>query len=94
MKRSKRAQCGPLKAQETQGAHFEILRDVLEESFDQEIRDLVSNGQVQKSSPIRNLTPFVDDQGLLRVEGRLSQSQNPEDKRFRYFYRRVIISLG
>ena len=51
MKRSKRAQCGPLTAPEIQGAHFEILRDVPEESFDQEIRDIVSNGQVQKSSP-------------------------------------------
>jgi len=82
MKRSKRAQCGPLTAPEIQGAYFEILRDVQEESFDQEIRDIVSNGQVQKSSPLRNLTPFVDDQGLLRVGGRLSQSENPEDKKF------------
>ena len=39
MKRLKRAQCGPLTAPEIQGAHFEILRDVQEESFDQEIRD-------------------------------------------------------
>ena len=72
MKRSKRAQCGPLTAPEFQGAHFEILRDLKEESFDQEIRYIVSNGQVQKSIPLRNLTPFVDDQALLRVGGRLS----------------------
>ena len=82
IKRSKGAQCGPLTAPEIQGAHFEILRGVQEESFDQEIRDIVSNGQVQKSSPLRNLTPFVDDQGLVRVGGSLSQSENPEDKKF------------
>ena len=52
MKRLKRAQCGPLTVPEIQGAHFEILRDVQEESFDQEIRDIVSNGQVHKSSPL------------------------------------------
>ena len=70
---------GPLTAPEIKGAHFEILRDVQEESFDRQIRDIVSNGQVQKSNPLRNLTPFVDDQGLLCVGGRLSQSENPED---------------
>ena len=82
MKRSKRAQCGPLTAPEIQGARFEILRDVQEESYDQKTRDIVSNGQVQKSSLLRNLTPFVDDQGLFRVGGRLSQSENPEHKKF------------
>ena len=81
IKRSKGAQCGPLTAPEIQGAHFEILRGVQEESFDQEVRDIVSNGQVQKSSPLRNLTPFVDDQGLVRVGGSLSQSENLEDKK-------------
>ena len=35
MKRSKRAQCGTLTATEIQAAHFEILRDVQEESSDQ-----------------------------------------------------------
>ena len=41
IERSKRAHCGPLTAPEIQGAHFEILRDVQEETFDQEIRDIV-----------------------------------------------------
>ena len=97
MKRSKRAQCGPLTAPEIQGAHFEIQRDVQEESFDQEFRDIVSNGQVQKSSRLRNLTPIVNDQGLLRVGGRLSQSEIPEDKKFpillpkRHYFTSLII---
>ena len=97
MKRSKRAQCGPLTAPEKQGAHLEFLRGVQEESFEQEIRDIVSNGQVQKSSPLKNLTPFVDDLGLLRVGGMLSQSEIPEDKKFpillpkcHYFTRLII----
>ena len=80
MKCSKRTQCRLLTAPGIQGTHFEILRDVQEESLDQEIRDIASNGQVQKSSPLRKLTPSVDGHGLLRVGGRLSQSKSRRQK--------------
>ena len=94
MKRSKRAQFGPLTAPEIQGAHFEILRDVQEESFNPEIRNILSNGQVQKSSPLRNFTPSVDDQGFLRVGGGYHSQKIQKTKSFRCFYQSVIISLG
>ena len=93
MKPSKRAQCGPLTAPEVQGAHFEILRDVQQESFYQEIRDIVSNGQVQKSSTLRNLTPFVDDQGLLRIGGGYHRQKIQKTKSFNTFTQMSLFHL-
>ena len=94
MKRSNGAQCGLLTAPESRrGADVEVLRDVQEESQEQENRDIVSNGLVSKSSPLRMLKPFVVDQGLLRVRGGCHSLKIQKTKSFPYVYQNVIISL-
>ena len=43
-------------------------------SFSHELDKLNHNHSVSSSSPISNLTPFIDEHGLIRVGGRLAQS--------------------
>lgn len=46
-----------------------------------EIDDLKKMGKVKKRSPIVSLTPYLDEYDLLRVGGRLTKSQLPEDSK-------------
>ncbi|KAJ8730047.1 hypothetical protein PYW07_017085 [Mythimna separata] len=43
--------------------------------FNQEIKQLKLHGSVLKKSQLRNLCPIIDDNGILRVGGRIQQSQ-------------------
>ncbi|GFX40257.1 integrase catalytic domain-containing protein [Trichonephila clavipes] len=50
---------------------------VQEQVFFAEIKSLQSKGVVSPNSKLRNLNPFIDSDGLLRVGGRLSNSDLP-----------------
>ncbi|GFX97429.1 integrase catalytic domain-containing protein [Trichonephila clavipes] len=50
---------------------------VQEQVFLAEIKSLQSKGVVSPNSKLRNLNPFIDSDGLLRVGGRLSNSDLP-----------------
>ncbi|GFW73633.1 integrase_H2C2 domain-containing protein [Trichonephila clavipes] len=50
---------------------------VQEQVFLAEIKSLQSKGVVLPNSKLRNLNPFIDSDGLLRVGGRLSNSDLP-----------------
>ncbi|GFS94155.1 integrase catalytic domain-containing protein [Trichonephila clavipes] len=50
---------------------------VQEQVFLAEIKSLQSKGGVSPNSKLRNLNPFIDSDGLLRVGGRLSNSDLP-----------------
>ncbi|GFX12452.1 integrase catalytic domain-containing protein [Trichonephila clavipes] len=50
---------------------------VQEQVFLAEIKSLQSKGVVSPNSKLRNLKPFIDSDGLLRVGGRLSNSYLP-----------------
>ncbi|GFX42143.1 integrase catalytic domain-containing protein [Trichonephila clavipes] len=54
-----------------------ILSTLLRKSFLAEIKSLQSKGVVSPNSKLRNLNPFIDSDGLLRVGGRLSNSDLP-----------------
>ncbi|XP_011859022.1 PREDICTED: uncharacterized protein LOC105556535 [Vollenhovia emeryi] len=47
--------------------------------FQHERRVIAKGGRLSKSSPILKLTPFLDESGLMRVGGRLQNSQLPAD---------------
>ncbi|GFX28955.1 integrase catalytic domain-containing protein [Trichonephila clavipes] len=61
-------------------AETKLIRMVQEQVFLAEIKNLQSKGVVSPNSKLRNLNPFIDSDGLLRVGGRLSA--NKELKRF------------
>uniref|UniRef100_G3NQ66 Uncharacterized protein n=1 Tax=Gasterosteus aculeatus TaxID=69293 RepID=G3NQ66_GASAC len=53
-----------------QASHI-IIRAVKEEAYSQEIKCVQKHEQIPKGSPLKNLDPFIDALGLLRVGGRL-----------------------
>ncbi|GFW02907.1 integrase catalytic domain-containing protein [Trichonephila clavipes] len=54
-----------------------LIRMVQEQCFLAEIKSLQSKGVVSPNSKLRNLNPFIDSEGLLRVGERLSNSDLP-----------------
>ena len=49
-------------------------------SYAQEIKDLVEQHEVAVTSSLKTLHPFIDQEGLLRLGGRLQQSTLPYQK--------------
>ncbi|GFT14892.1 integrase catalytic domain-containing protein [Trichonephila clavipes] len=68
---------GPLSATDIDQAETKLIRMVQDQVFLAEINSLQSKGVVSPNSKLRNLNPFIDSDGLLRVGGRLSNSDLP-----------------
>lgn len=51
-----------------------IIRDVQQQHFYEDIQQIKKTGTVASKSKLLNLTPFLDEKGLLRVKGRLENS--------------------
>ena len=58
-----------------------ILREVQYDHFKAEIDTLTSQEPISSSSTLLSLDPFIDDEGLLRVGGRLRQSSLPLEEK-------------
>ena len=56
--------------------HF-LLKNAQRESYPEKIQCLQNNRPLSNSSYIRALRPFLDDNGLIRVGGRLERAQIP-----------------
>ncbi|XP_052799499.1 uncharacterized protein LOC128231119 [Mya arenaria] len=56
-------------------AQLAVIQALQHEIFAEEIRALTNNRQLAKNSQIRNLSPYLDKDGILRVGGRLNNSQ-------------------
>ena len=65
--------------QQRQEAEKVIIRSLQEKAFSEEIQALNQNQQVKKTSPIQDLNPFMDSDGLLRVGGRLRRCTLSDD---------------
>ncbi|GFY33024.1 integrase catalytic domain-containing protein [Trichonephila clavipes] len=68
---------GPLSATDIDQAETKLIRMVQEQVFLAEIKSLQSKGVVSPNSKLRNLNPFIDSDGLLRIGGWLSNSDLP-----------------
>ncbi|XP_030757297.1 uncharacterized protein LOC115883123 [Sitophilus oryzae] len=84
---------GPLTIQELKNSHNRIIQFVQEEGFAKEISCLKSHSSQKdgegtklaatlNQSDIRNLNPFLDGCGLLRVNGRLAKAVVHHDQKF------------
>lgn len=60
--------------EESNKASAIIIRAAQEEVYSQEIKCIQKQERIPKSSPLHNLDPFIDVQGLLRVGGCLHRS--------------------
>ena len=61
----------PLVPSELQAAETAVVRFVQRKHFKEELKALQSKGTVMKKSSIYLLEPFLDEEGILRVGGRL-----------------------
>lgn len=72
---------GPLSTEEVRAARDVLIRHYQVKYFSSEISALKKGSSVSTSSKLRFLNPFLDTTGLLRVGGRLSNSELTYDQR-------------
>ncbi|GFT89029.1 integrase catalytic domain-containing protein [Trichonephila clavipes] len=74
---------GPLDVQEINQTEVTLIRNVQLQEFKKDIMSLKENNRVSAESLIKSLNPFLDKDGVLRVGGRLCNSDlNFECKKF------------
>lgn len=64
----------PHTAEELSKAETLIVRCVQREAYSKELPCLAAGKDIPKDSPLRKLNPCVDEEGLLRIGGRLSHA--------------------
>ncbi|XP_050745938.1 uncharacterized protein LOC122817929 [Drosophila biarmipes] len=65
---------GPIQVSEFQQALFALVRMVQQEVYSEELSRLRSNKFLSKHNKLSQLSPFLDDEGLIRVKGRLKNA--------------------
>ena len=70
-----------LTANEIQTAKAKIISLVQAQCFPNDLKRLQEGLSVDKSSSLRSLNPFVDKEGLIRVNGRINQGDFSQDKK-------------
>lgn len=76
---------GQISVDELQHAHQTIIKQIQLECFQKEIRFLKLKGDYQgvfKESSVKCLNPFLDKEGILRINGRLAQSNMDFSQKF------------
>lgn len=72
---------GPLEVEEIRSAETFLVKSAQHKDFKDDLRDLRQQGRVQPQSKLKSLNPFVDSDGILRVGGRLGNSNLPFNQR-------------
>lgn len=68
---------GHLTSNEMRQTRIVIFKVVQSQEFSEDISNLQNNRALNKNSKLRNLDPFLDSDGLLRVGGRLAEADIP-----------------
>ncbi|KAF9407032.1 hypothetical protein HW555_012813, partial [Spodoptera exigua] len=69
----------PVNTEELDDAMKTCLRMTQKDSFEEEIENLKTKRPIKKQSKLNNLKPYLDDDGILRVGGRLRHADLNED---------------
>ncbi|XP_022816835.1 uncharacterized protein LOC111349816 [Spodoptera litura] len=69
----------PVNTEELDDAMKTCLRMTQKDSFEEEIEHLKTKRPIKRHSKLNNLKPYLDDDGILRVGGRLRHSDLNED---------------
>ena len=64
-----------LSVQEREDAQASIFRLLQQEQFTEEMKSLKAENEIPKNSKILQFSPFIDQQGLIRAQGRIGKSQ-------------------
>jgi hypothetical protein len=70
-----------LTVSEIRNAHTVVIKLTQSESFAEDIRMLKKHGELPKGSKLIKLNPYLDQDGLLRVGGRLKFAKMNEDQK-------------
>ena len=62
-----------------EGEYLELLKRCQREVYPEEMERLTRKKAIRPTSSLMSLTPFLDDEGVLRLGGRLSQAKLPYD---------------
>lgn len=74
---------GPLSPEEVEHAQIRIIREAQQAEFPEEYHDLSKNKPISKKSCLTKLSPRMDEDGLIRCDGRLRFPEFlPYDMRF------------
>lgn len=73
---------GGLQTEEIIQARCQLIRLIQAKHFSMELVKLKQKGQVSKKSRLLSLNPFLDDHGIIRVGGRLTNARLSVDKRY------------
>ena len=76
-KRIKKALPPALSSDKMKRAKFKVIQHIQHAPWSEDIKQLENKQQVQVSSSIAQFNPFLDDDGLLRIGGRLEESNLP-----------------
>ncbi|GBM79999.1 hypothetical protein AVEN_203766-1, partial [Araneus ventricosus] len=68
---------GPLTSEELSEAEHYLIKQCQFEVFSAEVAAMMSGDNISNKSKILNLSPFLDNKGVMRVGGRLENSQLP-----------------
>ncbi|XP_076660440.1 uncharacterized protein LOC143363793 [Halictus rubicundus] len=79
--RKVRGRRGPLTSSELQEALHTVIRTCQRSDFPQELHALSRGNAVPSGSPLKSLTPFLGEDGILRVGGRLQNTMLSESQR-------------
>lgn len=70
-----------------------ILRSVQQDFFKQEIKSLSKGEEISRHSSVRSLDPIIDDNGFLRVGGRISSADMSWEEKHPILLPKTIMSL-
>jgi len=76
---TKKKHNGPLSVDELSNAEVAWWKQVQKDSYPIEVNNLQKGKHVENSSAIYTLCPKIDDEGILRLTGRLSYSRLPQE---------------
>ncbi|XP_018407562.1 PREDICTED: uncharacterized protein LOC108783489 [Cyphomyrmex costatus] len=75
---------GSLSIEELEQANIIIIRLVQRQVYEREIEDLQNGREVHRKSKLLTLRPFLDEQGLIRVGGRIRHAEINIDQKHPY----------
>ncbi|XP_039303397.1 uncharacterized protein LOC120357307 [Solenopsis invicta] len=75
---NKEAKLGKITLQEKRKAKLKLIKLIQTEEYNEELNALQAKNKVSLKSKLKTLHPFLDDEGVIRVGGRLQQASLPE----------------
>ena len=73
---------GELSSQEISDTETDIIKEAQQEAFQEECKALVNFKSIPKNSKFLSLNPILDEDGLLRSDGRLRYADYDSDQSF------------